>query len=505
LNTPSFNPSPIPLGNKIPDSPHAVSVSLPSISDVIAFKKKEPEIMAKVRSGYPRFVRHPYVAEFADAYRKRNGMSADRQPLFFASPVASEDALRLHPQYPDATTDTFQGVSVIIADTGSDEETAFSKYIQHTGTGISSREAEDLLMMLDPNRSYSPDGKTLKVGNDALLRLLHQWFAPSSQSTIFPCKCGMNAFYSVFKGINQLQSGQNRKDWISIGWLYLDTVHILNQYMEPGGQSIWFKNPSDTQNILDYIASKGSSVAGLIVEAPTNPLVHTPDIARISEACQKAGILTVMDPSLVSPKNVDLSPWCDVICCSLTKYAAYAGDVLIGAVSVNTERGSGRELEGILPGLITSPYHRDCARLAASLEDADEVLDRINANTMILADYFNHHAGVEKVYWAYADGYKKYYTRIHRSEARPGGVITLKLKKPLPHFYDSLPLPKGPSFGTAFTLVCAYIQIAHYDLLNTEVGRKQMADAGIHPDMVRLSIGTENAEDLMRIFDQALK
>lgn len=461
--------------------------------------------MERVRSGYPRFVRHPYIVEFGDAYRSKNGLGADKQPLFFAKAVALEDALRLHPQFPDVKTDVFQGVSVMVVDMDSEEDTAFSKYIQHTGTGISSREAEDLMFELDDSRFCHTETKVITGGNDALQPLLHQWFSPSCRSTIIPCKCGMNAFYSVFRGVNQLQSTGHRTDWISIGWLYLDTVHILNQYMESGGRSIWFKDPSDTQNILNYIEQKGSSVAGLIVEAPTNPLVHTPDIRRISEACKKAGIVTVMDPSLVSPKNVDLSLWCDVICCSLTKYAAYDGDVLIGAVSINSESKFGRELEGVLPSLITPPYHRDCDRLGGSLKDAEEVLDRINANTMVLADYFNHHAGVEKVYWAYAEEYKARYSGIHRSDNRPGGVITLKLKKPLKDFYDPLPLPKGPSFGTAFTLVCAYIHIAHYDLLNTEAGRKQMADAGIDPNMVRLTIGTENAEDLIRVFERALK
>ena len=492
------------MGRRIPDLPHAVSVSLPTIADIVAFKKKEPAMMEKVRSGYPRFVKHPYIVEFTEAYRSRAGLDATQMPLFLASKTAFEDALQLHPQFPQIKTDTFQGIPAVIVKVGSEEELAFSKYLQHTGTGLSSREAEDLVSALNTGQ------QTLKEapgagGQEGLEPLMQQWFSPSVKSTILSCKCGMNTFYSAFRGINRLQAKRNRRDWISIGWLYLDTMQILDRYREPGGRSIWFSDPLDTQRIIDYIEAEGSTVAGLILEAPTNPLVHTPDIRRINEACRKAGIVTVMDPSLVSPRNVDLSPWCDVVCCSLTKFAAYEGNVLIGAISVNIETGFGRELVEILPSILTPPYHRDSATLAASLRNADQVLDCINANTMALADFFEGHPGVEKTFWAYAEEYQDRYQAIHRGDARPGSVITLNLKKPLPEFYDPLPLPKGPSFGTEFTLVCAYMYVAHYDILNTPEGQRLMTEADINPGLVRLSIGVEPVDDLIRIFDEALR
>ena len=504
LSTLPFHPVPVPLGRRIPDLPHAVSVSLPTISDIVAFKKKEPAMMEKVRSGYPRFVKHPYIVEFTEAYHSCKGLDATEMPLFFASKMACEDALQLHPQFFQVTTDVFQGVSAVVVKVGSEEELAFSKYLQHTGTGLSSREAEDLMSILETGRQVVKED-TAEGGHDVLESLLQRWFSPSVPSVILPCKSGMNAFYSVFRGINRLQSSRNRRNWISIGWLYLDTMQILDRYLEPGGRSVWFSDPLDTQRIIDYIETQGSSVAGLILEAPTNPLVHTPDIRRISEACRKAGIITVMDPSLVSPRNVDLSPWCDVVCCSLTKFAAYEGNILIGAVAVNTETGFGRELVDILPSILTPPYHRDSVRLAASLRNADQVLDRINVNTMALADFFEGHAGVEKAYWAYAKEYQDRYRAIHRAEACPGSIITLKLKRPLPEFYDPLPLPKGPSFGAEFTLVCAYMYVAHYDILGTAEGQRLMKEADIDPGLVRLSIGVEPVDDLIRIFDEALR
>jgi len=462
--------------------------------------------MAKVCSGYPRFVRHPLIEAFAKIFLGTIELDpGEYQPFFFGAPHAKKDALaKLGTLSKRVVSHVFRGVSVLVALKGSEAEKQLAKYIQHTGTGLSSREAEDLMVALEPQRRRFPEYKTLFDGHESFRHLLHKWFSPKATSVVLPCKSGMNAFFAAFQTINRIQVPKGRKNWISIGWLYLDTMHILDIYLPEGGTTKTFPNANQTEAILNYIEEKGDQVAGLVLEAPTNPLVQTPDILRISEACSKAGILTVMDPSLVSPQNVDLSPHCDIICCSLTKYAAYDGDIMIGAVSVNLEKEHGELLKRQISKELTLPFSRDLARLGGSLEDARTVLDSINANTMKMASFFENHAGVSKLHWAYASGFSQAYEQIQRGPNRPGGVLTLELTKPIAEVYDALPLPKGPSFGTKFTLVCPYIHLAHYDLLQSEEGRLRMKQAGIHANMIRLSIGTENPDDLMEIFDRHL-
>ena len=58
-------------------------------------------------------------------------------------------------------------------------------------------------------------------------------------------------------------------------------------------------------------------------------------------------------------------------------------------------------------------------------------------------------------------------------------------------FYDAVRLPKGPSFGMTTTLLCPFIQLAHYDLVTSEAGRAELAAGGLSPDLMRLSVGTE--------------
>src|SRR5688572_33054112 len=57
--------SPLPLGQRIPASPHAVSCSLPTMRDVRGFEEKNPETMRQLSSGYPRFVVHPFARQLA--------------------------------------------------------------------------------------------------------------------------------------------------------------------------------------------------------------------------------------------------------------------------------------------------------------------------------------------------------------------------------------------------------------------------------------------------------
>src|ERR1043166_3664634 len=57
--------SPLPLGQRIPASPHAVSCSLPRMRDVRGYEEKDPETMRHLTSGYPRFVVHPFTRELA--------------------------------------------------------------------------------------------------------------------------------------------------------------------------------------------------------------------------------------------------------------------------------------------------------------------------------------------------------------------------------------------------------------------------------------------------------
>jgi cystathionine gamma-synthase len=54
------------------------------------------------------------------------------------------------------------------------------------------------------------------------------------------------------------------------------------------------------------------------------------------------------------------------------------------------------------------------------------------------------------------------------------------------------------------TLICPFMYLAHYDLVTTPTGRAELAQSGLDPDLLRLCVGTEPAEDIIAALDEAL-
>lgn len=64
----------LPLGTPVPNSPHAVCVSLPTMEDVMGYEEKRPQTLAKIKSGYPRFLVHEFIAQVHNLIKERCGL-----------------------------------------------------------------------------------------------------------------------------------------------------------------------------------------------------------------------------------------------------------------------------------------------------------------------------------------------------------------------------------------------------------------------------------------------
>jgi cystathionine gamma-synthase len=73
-------------------------------------------------------------------------------------------------------------------------------------------------------------------------------------------------------------------------------------------------------------------------------------------------------------------------------------------------------------------------------------------------------------------------------------IVSFTLNTPMAEFYDRCPLVKGPSFGTTFSILCPYLYLAHYDLVSSGTGKQRLEEAGLEPDLLRLSIGLEDPD-----------
>ncbi|MGE5499823.1 MAG: hypothetical protein ACM3Q2_17255, partial [Syntrophothermus sp.] len=105
------------------------------------------------------------------------------------------------------------------------------------------------------------------------------------------------------------------------------------------------------------------------------------------------------------------------------------------------------------------------------------------------------------IHWALDSPADENYRKIMKAENSVPGLISVIFDKDLRHYYDLLPVCKGPSFGTEFTLAMPYIYMAHYDMLKRKDGRTGLKKLGLDPELLRISVGAGNAEEIIKTFE----
>jgi len=314
----------------------------------------------------------------------------------------------------------------------------------------------------------------------------------------------MNAIFSAFSASAGLQAGRGRTVWLQLGWLYLDTIAILQKFTPARTDYVYLRDPLDQAAIARIFARHGPRIAGVIAELPTNPLIQTPDLAGLSELCRRHGAHLIVDPSVASVFCVNVLPAADLVATSLTKYTASDGDLTAGLVAVNSASPDAAELRRRVATLVEPVHPRDLSRLAAEIGETEAVVATINASTARVAAFLATHPKVQDVFWALHPESRDHYRRIARSPEATGGMITFTLKGDMEPFYDRLRLPKGPSFGMKTTLICPFMYLAHYDLVSTPAGLAELAASNLDPDLLRLCCGTEPVEEIIAALGEAL-
>jgi cystathionine beta-lyase/cystathionine gamma-synthase len=495
----------LPLGQRIPASLHGVSASLPTMRDVIGYEEKNPEVTKHMTSGYPRFVVHPFAKQAGAHLLRTLGLAG--QAIWLTSSIRAAEQLRIHLGEPAKLLPTDAALTGVTFPEDAALSSRAKTFLQHGGMFLSSREAEDYLLRVGELASnQAQDEKGFDGYAPANVKgHVARFYQHASATDVFLATSGMNAIAATFRVVADLQRPRGRTRWLQLGWLYLDTIAILQKFTDtPSEDYLYQSNVFDLDALKALFAEQGDRIAGLITEVPTNPLIQTPDLAAIATLCREHGVILVIDPTIASPLNIDVLPHSDVVTNSLTKYTASEGDVIMGAVVVNPQSLHAAELRASLPGALEPVYSRDIARLAAQIGDTVAVMAQINRTAPAVIEFLRTHPRVKELYWSHHPASRENYLKIARSPDTLGSMVSFVLDMPLDAFYDRLRLAKGPSFGMKTTLICPFIYLAHYDLVTSERGRAELAASGIHPELLRLSIGCEPAEEIIAALAEAL-
>ena len=485
-----------PLGDTINGSPHSVCVNLPAMADVIAYEEADPRVLKAFKAGYPRFFQNPLITALAARFAT-SGLMEDTDPLLPSRAAALDLAAFLgggeevvQPAGPCWT---------VHVGPDPDSRKAARAFLQHTGSGLSSREAEAILLShfgIPPAQEERHHGSP----TESLAHIrshLHAIYGTAAESDIHLFRSGMNAFYAGFMALQDIQTPRGRDLWIQLGWLYVDTVRILEHFSPPSASPVQIFNVLDLNDLKEVLAKNGPRVAGIVTEVPTNPLVQTPDLEELRRLADKAGAALILDPTLVSPHNLNILGFSDLHINSLTKYAAAEADVMMGALALHPGSRFYGDLQQRLPGRGTSPGEGDLARMAFQIGNYGPTIRRINQSTLGILAFLEAHPAIRSVHWARKEPAGSNFNALQHREAGPGGIISFSLRKPLEAFYDFSRIVKSPSFGARFTMMCPFIYLAHYDLVRTKTGRARLRSLGIDPELIRLSVGLEPIEAII--------
>jgi cystathionine gamma-synthase len=256
----------------------------------------------------------------------------------------------------------------------------------------------------------------------------------------------------------------------------------------------------------DYAAMEAAITARtrlLISESPTNPHLSVVDLERFAELGRKHRVETLIDATLATPYNVQpLAYGIDYVLHSATKYLGGHNDLLAGVIIGSREKLEPvRKLRGIL-GAINSPHN--IYFLERGLKTFELRMQRHNANGQAIAEFLAAHPRVEKVYYPGLPTHP--YHEVARRQMRGyGGLITFLVKgadwRQTAAVVDAVRVARiAPSLGGVESLIEQPLIMSYY-----ETPPEDRRRYGIPDNMIRLSCGIENTDDLIEDLRQALQ
>ncbi|WP_333681840.1 cystathionine gamma-synthase [Dyella sp.] len=274
---------------------------------------------------------------------------------------------------------------------------------------------------------------------------------------------------------------------------YGGTWRLLDAWAKKGRFSVRFIDLTDNYALAEGLALKPALVW---VETPSNPLLRITDIRHVAQAAHAVGALVVVDNTFLSPAlQQPLALGADVVVHSTTKYINGHSDVVGGAV-VARDAAVAEQLKwwGNCNGLTGAPFDsfltlRGLRTLGVRLRQHQENAERI-------ATYLDQHDAVRKVYYPGLDQHAGH-ALAARQQQGFGGMLSFELHGDVPQieaFVDGLEyFSLAESLGGVESLVAHPASMTH-----AAMAPEARRAAGIADTLLRLSIGIEDGDDLLR-------
>jgi cystathionine beta-lyase/cystathionine gamma-synthase len=279
---------------------------------------------------------------------------------------------------------------------------------------------------------------------------------------------------------------------------YGGTFRLFDKLLTKFGLEFSYVDAREPQNVEDAARPETRMV---FIETPTNPVMSLVDIQAVSEITRRRGMRLVVDNTFMSPYfQRPLELGADIVVHSTTKYLNGHSDSVGGAVVLNDEEDA-RQLAFIqnAAGAIISPMDsflimRGTKTLAVRMRQHDE-------NGRLVAQFLSEHPRVEKVYYPGLKSHPQHELAL-RQMSGFGGMIAFEtgsLENARRVLEGVRLCTLGESLGGVETLISHPATMTHASVPEPERNR-----LGITDGLVRISVGIEDAEDIIADLDRAL-
>ncbi len=288
---------------------------------------------------------------------------------------------------------------------------------------------------------------------------------------------------------------------ISTGDLYGGSYRIFTSIFQKYGIQFHFVDMLDVANVADKINDKTKLIW---IETPTNPMMNIIDIKSITSLAQKhSDILVAVDNTFASPYlQTPLDLGADIIVHSVTKYLGGHSDVVMGAVVVNDENIA-KEMYRIQnsSGAVCGPF--DAFLVLRGIKTLHLRMQRHCENGAKIATWLKAHDKVDQVYWPGFEDHPNHH--IAKTQMRNfGGMVSFSLKG------NDLAAAKKivantKLFSLAESLGGVESLIGHpASMTHAAIPYEARQKSGVVDSLIRLSIGVEDAADLIEDLEMAL-
>lgn len=287
---------------------------------------------------------------------------------------------------------------------------------------------------------------------------------------------------------------------ISTNDLYGGSYRIFKTIFEKYGIKFHFVNMQNTAEVEALVTDKTKIIW---VETPTNPMMNIVDIEAMSKISKKCGAWLCVDNTFATPYlQTPLDLGADIVMHSVTKYLGGHSDVVMGAL-VTSDDEIAKEMYRIQnsSGAVTGPM--DSFLVLRGIKTLHLRVQRHCENGEKVANFLKNHPKIDKVYWPGFESHPNH--DVAKKQMRGfGGMISFTLKGN--RLEDALEIVKKVHlFALAESLGGVESLIGHpATMTHASIPKEIREESGVVDSLVRLSVGIEDADDLIQDLEKAL-